>query len=107
MGPNSRNMNSDSEDWYDNVTHYEHIARFITYADLYGEDWIVIDHSEDGWTKEQRHRLVKTDRKMGLSCPELLEELKARLAEIYPGHADPNIGGKARVLLQLEANIEA
>jgi hypothetical protein len=102
-------MNSDSEDWYDNATRYEHIARFITHADLdlYGEDWIAIDHSEEGWPKEQRHHLVKTDRKKGLSCLELFEGLKTRLAEIYSGHVDPNISGKARVLLQLDANIEA
>lgn len=97
---------SDCEDWYDNATRYEQIARSVTHANLSSGDWIAIDHNVQAWPQEMRHCLIKVDRKKGLSCPVSVAELKARLVEKYSVRTNPGTNINFRVPEQLETNIE-
>jgi hypothetical protein len=107
MLPNSGGVLSDCEDWYDNATRYEQIARSLKRTNLSSRDWVAIDHNIQAWPQEMQHHLVKVDRKKGVSCPVSLAELKARLVENYLAHTSPGTNINFRVPVQLETNIEA
>lgn len=89
MAPDSGSALSDSENWYDNATRYEQIARSVMCAGLSGRKWVAIDHSDEAWPLEMKRHLLKTDRKKGLSCPISLAALKARFeAEHYNNNSE-------------------
>lgn len=97
---------SDSEDWYDNATRYEQIAWSVKCAGLSGSNWIAIDHNVDAWPAEMRHRLVKVDRRKGLSCPVSFAELKTLLVENHIVHTNPGTNINRGVPEQMEVSIE-
>ncbi len=47
-------------------------------------DWISLDDDVDGWPVEHLGNLVACDGALGLSCPDTLARLKARLAGMPP-----------------------
>lgn len=68
--------------WWDRVTRYQQIARYVERAQLM--NWIAIDDDGEGWAGSARHRLVLTNSDTGLACPITLRELELRLDEGAP-----------------------
>jgi hypothetical protein len=63
--------------WWDRTTRHGQILRYIDRAGV--ADWLAIDDDDESWARSDRSRLVLTDGEWGLSKPETLLELRAKL----------------------------
>lgn len=65
--------------WFNELSRYGQIARYISRADLWSEQWLAIDDDAEGWPVELRDHLIETEGRRGLSCESALSEFSLRL----------------------------
>ncbi|WP_459568224.1 HAD domain-containing protein [Cupriavidus sp. 8B] len=70
------------ESWFNALSRYEQIARYIVRGGPRAANWIAVDDDADGWDERLRNRLVKTDEELGLSSLDAQEELRIVLREL-------------------------
>lgn len=63
--------------WWDNVSRYEQIKRWVERAAC-GE-WLAIDDKPTGWAAPDREKLILTDSERGLSDPGVIMQLVERI----------------------------
>lgn len=64
--------------WWDDVTRYQQISRYVGRARL--EDWIALDDNDDEWAESARQTLVLTDPDKGIGDPIALARLRGLLS---------------------------
>ena len=66
--------------WWDEASRYRQIHRYVTRAKLRDNDWVAIDDHAEEWPEKHRWNLIWTDSARGLSNPDIVDQLRARLA---------------------------
>ncbi|CAJ91971.1 hypothetical protein E6A55_04175 [Cupriavidus necator H16] len=65
--------------WFNELSRYAQIARYIARAGLRAEHWLAVDDDSEDWPAELRDYLVETDGVLGLSSASAQSELAQRL----------------------------
>ncbi|MDH6160342.1 HAD domain-containing protein [Janthinobacterium sp. CG_23.4] len=66
-----------SQTWWDTANRYQQIKRFADRAGLV--NWVAVDDQPEGWSADDRDKLVHTNGDTGLSDSRVLASLAARL----------------------------
>lgn len=65
--------------WFQALSRYDQIARYVSRAGLRAEHWLAIDDDSEAWPTESRDHLVETDGALGLASASVRSELARRL----------------------------
>jgi hypothetical protein len=68
--------------WFQALSRYAQIARYLSRAGHHAEHWLAIDDDSEGWPAEMRSHLVETDRALGLASASARSELAQRLQAV-------------------------
>ncbi|MGY2489019.1 HAD domain-containing protein [Cupriavidus sp. CP313] len=68
--------------WFNELSGYEQIARYVSRAGQRAERWIAIDDDGEGWHPDLRRYLVETNGMIGLSSATAQAQLRLRLQEM-------------------------
>lgn len=69
--------------WWDNVSRYEQIKRWVERAAC--EEWLAIDDKPSGWADADSEKLILTDSARGLSDQDVIMQLVERMQNLNAG----------------------
>lgn len=77
-----------NQNWWLGLSRYQQIHLHARRHRV--ERWLAVDNDNEGWPREQAHRLVLTDSILGIAPPDSLSLLRNRLHELDTGSEHPN-----------------
>lgn len=80
MGRHTKGLHRIHTTWWDEVTRYDQIKRYVDRARL-GDNWLAVDDKPEGWDDADLDNLVHVDGDTGLSDPAMQALLVARLGK--------------------------